>query len=692
MKTITKLLSALVLTAVTAGCADDDVYEGKTGGTYVKPESEYFDFNISRQVTFDLNYGEAAGSVLLQFYKENPVIYFSNSTFTVKENPVYKIFTDGHGRFQGTVDMLSAIETVYIYSPSWSVPTCVSAPIEDGRVTLDLTAQSAAAGAKGNGMATRADVTGYTVRTINEERGMYAYLTWGEYGKINECSLLNPEIPADVKGVDVSSDDLNAIQKLLWNGAESKPGNLNNSKYCVDTKHVNSTIAEYYADSDSVIHEVDSANIYFTFLTEWAWNQNTIGYYYYKSDNVPSSASGVKKFIFVPNASKPDHVPFGDSSGTGYGLPYFSNGNDAPMALNTHIQLLFEREDGTLTTDFPAGYTIGFFVMSDGYSTCNNSNTTNPGDNFDYGNIYYTNAEWNSNGTSSFIAMNSSNGVVYGMEDGSDNSYDDILFTIASNPLEAIQDPDRPTIDPTTDAVYTTETKTQIYAFEDIWPTGGDYDLNDVMIRHTRKITFNNVNSANNVTKVVDTFTPIQPEGSATKVDAFAVQYASDLRGDTLTLPYGAIDETETGSIILFSDAKEVMNQEFTVTRAFAGNNIQKSQIEADNLNPYIIADYSPDSIMSRTEVHLPKHAATSRANAEQINSGDDAYYTNKEGNHPFAISLTGDFTPVTETISIEVEYPDFTKWVESGGTEYTDWYENYVKYVKTESTESTGQ
>ena len=35
-----------------------------------------------------------------------------------------------------------------------------------------------------------------------------------------------------------------------------------------------------------------------------------------------------------------------------------------------------------------------------------------------------------------------------GVEDGDDTSYEDILFCIDANPNEAIQDPDRPVIDP----------------------------------------------------------------------------------------------------------------------------------------------------------------------------------------------------------------------------------------------------
>lgn len=82
--------------------------------------------------------------------------------------------------------------------------------------------------------------------------------------------------------------------------------------------------------------------------------------------------------------------------------------------------------------------------------------------------------------------------------------------------------------------------------------------------------------------------------------------------------------------------------------------------------------------------VELPK--ATGKANSEQIGAEDDAYYINKDGKYPFAIMLpatTGTegpirFTPAKETVRIDLEYPDFAKWVESNGATNNDWYLYY--------------
>lgn len=73
--------------------------------------------------------------------------------------------------------------------------------------------------------------------------------------------------------------------------------------------------------------------------------------------------------------------------------------------------------------------------------------------------------------TSSLYLLSTSNGtVVYGVEDGDDTSYEDILFCIDANPNEAIQDPDRPVIDPEEPTVTSSETTYRTYAYEDILP------------------------------------------------------------------------------------------------------------------------------------------------------------------------------------------------------------------------------
>ena len=102
-------------------------------------------------------------------------------------------------------------------------------------------------------------------------------------------------------------------------------------------------------------------------------------------------------------------------------------------------------------------------------------------------------------------------------------------------------------------------------------------------------------------------------------------------------------------------------------------------------MNPFIIAQYTAGAD-NRTEVHPRKTEAIRIAKRKRIEAKDDAYYINKDGKYPFAIMLpatTGTegpirFTPAKETVRIDLEYPDFAKWVESNGATNNDWYLYY--------------
>lgn len=595
-------------------------------------------------------------------FTEDPITYQTNNLYSINGEAVFKIFADADGRFTGNVELPKATEKVYIISQSWGAPMYVEADVENGKVVVDMTENNA--NTRSTAM-TRAK-SNLTIDLKDRKERVYSIVGWGQsHGEIID----NNDI---VTTGNFNDGTLKQLQHTLWKGYDSKPSNLDNRALVSDTKHVNTTIAQAYINNQGQHVTITDAELYLTFLTERAGYLTSIGYYYYKTNEIPNSPDKVDKFIIIPNASIAGDDPYTGWSGSGNKYSRY----DAPIQKNTKIQLLYQDENGNVSTKFPAGYTIGYFIIPNGYT---------PNKGIDYSiNYIYSNKEWNkiyAGQQARFISLSTSNGtVVYGVEDGDDTSYEDILFCIDANPNEAIQDPDRPVIDPEEPTVTSSETTYRTYAYEDIWPNGGDYDLNDVIIEHKRAISFN---SNNYVLKVEDTFVPVQQSGAATYSNAFAVQYVASQRG-SIELPAGAVDETETSSVILFPDAKSVQGNEFTVTRTFADNTLPKKNLESD-LNPFIFAQYTAGAD-NRTEVHLPKKKATGKANAKQIGAEDDAYYINKDGKYPFAIMLpatTGTegpirFTPAKETVRIDLEYPDFAKWVESNGATNNDWYLYY--------------
>ena len=112
--------------------------------------------------------------------------------------------------------------------------------------------------------------------------------------------------------------------------------------------------------------------VFVTFISEYAWSQNLLGYYHYPTGSVPSSSNDVLKTIIFPNVSKGGHVPYnkGGSENIQNVNPNTDAANvgtseKAPLQEYTTVQLLYNNPDGTVSKNFPVGTTIGFFMMRD---------------------------------------------------------------------------------------------------------------------------------------------------------------------------------------------------------------------------------------------------------------------------------------------------------------------------------------
>lgn len=117
----------------------------------------------------------------------------------------------------------------------------------------------------------------------------------------------------------------------------------------------------------------EPTEVYVTFLSEFAWSQNLLGYYHYRT--APADALSQEKTILFANVSRGGHVPFNKDGIAG---GYWVNPNDAqnpgqnigkvaegPLQEFTTVRLIYTDEDGFTSTKFPVGTTIGFFMMQD---------------------------------------------------------------------------------------------------------------------------------------------------------------------------------------------------------------------------------------------------------------------------------------------------------------------------------------
>lgn len=659
MKTAQTWAFAVVVATGTllAGCTEKDLYDPDYGKTKLPAPETLPDFNTRATVALDVDYEAPGFKTIVEVYTEYPYEQNADGDVVRKDIlPVFAAYTDDNAKLNTSFELPAAVKQIFLHCPSMGMPQCITLDVVDNKIsfkTSDLYAGASGAKARASSPGT----SGKAPWMIDNSRKLYTLCQWGTYGR--------PTAEGYLMDGSNNSTMIGAIQSMLWDGKTTKPGGLDNSEYTKPSEKTNISIARWTM-KDGVETKIESARLQLTFLQEAAWNQNVLGYYYYPTESIPKKAADVKKFILIPNVSTSGTPPFGQSNGS---VRY--NAGDAPLSKNQQVKLYYEKEDGTLTEDFPPGYTIGWFIISDAYNSNKAEvNTT--------GTYLYSNEAWNSDKRIRCIALNYQNEkVVLGFEDGnSDRSYEDMLFYIDSDPKEAIITPDQPEI-PEPDPDYgdvTSETKGTL-AFEDIWPTGGDYDMNDVVVEYSRKVT---VNRDNKVKRIVDTFKAVQEVKSAAFNNAFAYQVDPTQVGTRTSLPEGASFEGATNSFIVFANAKDARGKEFVVTREFGDLSIPLDQLKS--YNPFIIVKYVAGST-SRTEVHLPKRSATLYADKTLNGSADEAYYINKNGKFPFAIDLPiWGFTLVTEEKSIGSadEYPKFNSWVESGcGKTDANWYLN---------------
>lgn len=670
-----------IVTMILQSCVkESDYFQEATK----KPESSYFDFTTKRNITLNVNYGFTGRVALLEVYtlNENGNSYkeriisnkkINNETeinsLQVKLNaePIYKAFTDNNSSFSGQIEIPSYVNKIYVCSETRGVPRCVEVTIKDNVANYpDLTKARVVASPSSKTM-TSINI-GSNYRTISSSYKLYSlYDSYDPAYSEYRWKSWNSKVEAlySVVSPDTKLSNESTLGELMTRIDESL-GKYDNSRYVSPEKNLNIAITQPASGSN-----IDGARLDLVLLNDHGDMHSAIGYYYYKSNTTPTPAQikAFPKYVILPRM----------------------NSNCPGVSVKTRLQFFGENGNLPGTDLFPKGYTVGFVLIADMFPTDGNENYWSDLETIENRMIWaysvagqnvYTNQSANYKSQAGCISIYDpkSKKVVLGFEDQTfrdenDDSYDDVLFYIDADPIESIFDPSRPSISDGTDTetTYSTETTKGTLAFEDVWPSGGDYDMNDVVVEYESTITFDNHNK---ITKIVDTFSPVHDGANYT--NAFGYVINNNL-GNINVSQSNFYSLEESNQIILFPNAKVAVanKQKFTVVREFP-NGIDKIQYKRD-YNPFIAVNYKPGE-KNRIEVHLPKFKPTTWANLLLLGTKDDAYYVNKQGSFPFAIDIPIiNFTSVTEGVKIGSanQYSNFSKWATSFGKENADWYLN---------------
>ena len=632
------------------------------------PETECFDFKTKMEVTLNIDYGYEGYSVPFEVFTTNPL---DESGAKIEDkSPIFAAFTNGNCSFTGDITLPSHAKTIYLYSDALAIPTVLELEVSNGRA--EYVYQSPTITTRNISYSGDCYNIGSNKATIDNNNKLYAlYDNYIKYvgPVINKGDVIyrpwnskqsNLYSIVDKKTQLTSSSTLGQLISRVNNTLKDR---TDNSAYCSDTKHTNLRIAKTTENGE----EVESAHIDLVFLAAGCSYHNAMGYYYYPSDQTLTGdeIKALPKFMVFPRttSNKPDE------------------------SIKARIQFFGDDYNQEGVDNFPPGYTIGWVLIADIIDPNLFANESLSDINKAINTTYtkksvYSNREANIDQNYGCVTLSdaASERIIIGFEDNAfktgcgDKSYQDILFYVECDPIDAIFDPERPEIiDKPDPEVFRTQTQTSTLAYEDIWPTGGDYDMNDVVVELINKITFNQYN----MIKRIETKVKAAHCG-ATFTNAFGFVINGEV-GDVVEEESDYFAKEESDQFIFFDNIIKNVGKNFTLVRTFGENGIDKSTHNS-SYKPFIVVNYEKDK-KSRTEVHLPEATPTSWIDQSLIGQGRDLFYVDKDGKYPFAIELfdVKDWEVVTEKsrIGSDGEYAGFIKWVESYGQSNKDWYLN---------------
>ncbi len=221
-------------------------------------------------------------------------------------------------------------------------------------------------------------------------------------------------------------------------------------------------------------------------------------------------------------------------------------------------------------------------------------------------------------------------------------------------------------------------------AFEDLWPSTGDYDFNDVALNYRCVAILN----AQNLAVQLDFIYTVKANGAGFK-NAFGIELENllpsqveSVTGTVLNEGFINVDANglesnqDNAVVILFDDARTMLGNETTVSIKFT-QPIATSVLGVAPFNPFIIINSNREK-----EVHLPMKSPTSLGNnivelvGDGVHRDPDGDYLTTTG-LPWAINVVHDFKVPKERVSVNEAYNFFGQWASSGGAQYSDWYKD---------------
>ncbi|APZ45124.1 hypothetical protein BW723_01905 [Polaribacter reichenbachii] len=441
---------------------------------------------------------------------------------------------------------------------------------------------------------------------------------------------------------------------------------------------------------------LDRADIWVTFVSEGAGYRNSLAYYTYDRDFPPKTPADITECnVIFPNVS----------------FKYSGGG--------------LRSGDKVYLGTFEKNTVVGWVLMRNGW----NGQEVTEGGGLLYSNLELNPEENIEHRQHSVLLLDQERDVILiGFEDlirpGGDNDFNDAVFYASANPMENIEienvqisNPDP--VDTDNDGVYDSfddypedperafnnyypnSTNFGSLAYEDLWPSTGDYDFNDLIIDYN----FNRITNAdNNVVAlegkfIVRAIGASYENGFGFTIDDINSSLIESVTGTEYTEGYiqnnanGTEANQSNATIIVFDNAKQHGFANTRQDQTYQAADTLKVNIKLTtpvNQDVFGLAPYNPFIIINKErgkEVHLANYAPSDLADtsifgvsADDSNPNIGKYYKSVD-NLPWAINFPSKFEYPIENASIDTAHLNFITWVLSEGLDYEDWYKNIGSY-----------
>lgn len=685
-------------------CVDKSLYE-----TSIDPEGympgeapNSFDFSTVQKVNLSVDYSafKTYGPVFFGIYTENPIIVVEDAPddqWNENVKPIYEDYTESNGKFNAAIELPAYAQHLYIATGNFFTGMMVmEADVKNGAASVVAENHQVATTRGG----TRAEEPGESTNDLSKlnltntvgsvkERLYNDWKNW--LGTWNSASgrpdyLLN-KATADPKLV-ISEEEMEGLYAAV--GTAFTSGSTMNDEY--------SSYLDLLLTQDS--------EVTFTLLGgSTCWN-STLGYYYYTDDNKPTNPMDINIIMLFPNTQ--------DGQWANAELKHLKtyNGN---IGVNRGdvVQLMYypniDNDDKTGATKvFPKGTRIGFIMKTQGWAAQGDKYSILCDNN---GKDKYWNTKYNIwcsttvglsvgrqrnsetykkpivNGESrgakfSYKTQNGDNFTIISFEDAmDDDDFDDLIFALKPVGVFA----------PLPEIANKKSSTTGVYAFEDLWPNKGDYDLNDAVVNAKHEKEFNNSGKI-----IKETFYLTTYQNYVELTNGLALTLNTKVNPKSIVMKKIAPEAAEAEDANFTKDGNVYhLTEDFTgelgttyILELTYSTPLNSSE-ELASIQPFIYRSEGNQN----WEVHIPMEAPTAKMNTSYFGKGDDRSNPNKglyfvrQGNYPFAFYLKGaDINAFKETIlkreneSIPINefFPGFLDWSTSGGTTNQDWYLRY--------------